>query len=66
EGLAPKITSEGKRIVLIGNEQHPAQIVSRFGGATGQGGRVITYDRGAGSYTVTEGYGGSIGGSPKK
>lgn len=64
DGSAPKIESEGKKVTLTGSEALPARIMSRFGQGTEQVGKKIVYDRGAGTYSVIEGFGGSF--VPKK
>jgi hypothetical protein len=64
DGAAPTITSEGKKVTLTGTDTIPARISSRFGQGDTQVGKTIEYDRGAGTYRVIDGFGGSIG--PKK
>ncbi len=66
DGSGDKIRSEGKTVTLTGSAVIPARIMNRFGQGNEQSGMQIIYDRGVGTYRVIDGFGGTIGNSPKK
>ncbi len=65
DGSGQTISTAGKTVTLTGSEAIPARIMNRFGQGNEQTGKQIIYDRGAASFRVKEGFGGTISPSPK-
>ena len=65
DGWGETISHDGKLVLLTGSEAIPARIMERFNTGNDRSGKKIRYNRADGSYSVIEGFGGTLGGGKK-